>query len=242
MRFYLALFILVLGLPLFAAGDVLDSLVPPPELPIQKRSLPCLKCNGKGQVTYLFKKGESMQLTKRTSKKIEDNLLRRKCPTCNGFRSVMRMPTTLEMLTLTKEVFNTYRQEQLSKGMLPIGEAFLPKEAYDALSIEARADIARRYPPMCKKCWGLGFTPCRRCDGRGMRIETKNKEKEVLLDDALMPCADCETKGKQECKTCNGAGVPPLCKRCQGIGYMSRTKKGQTNSELCKSCNGSGRR
>lgn len=225
------------------AAEAPASLIPPPPLVPERGPAICLRCHGSGK---LVKEKSGIEWEGSAMKSFQVT-----CLTCNGAGKVLRDYTPAERLEKQEQRLEQMRNEQLTKGNLSIGAAYLPAEELDALSPEDHAAIARDYPQPCEKCFGLGYACCKKCDGTGMKDdekERKKREREAERDrrknkgrvserkaTARHPHPDADTFAAAQdgatvsCESCLGEGKSP-CKKCKGVGFKP----------VCKKCEGRG--
>lgn len=237
----LLLALLTIAAPL--AAEAPASLVPPPPLVPERGQAICLRCHGSGK---LVKEKAGLKWEGSSMKSFQVN-----CLTCNGAGKLIRDYTPAERLEKQEQRLAQMHNEQLTKGNLSIGAAYLPAEELETLSPEDHAAIAREYPQPCEKCFGLGYACCKKCDGTGMKDDEKERKKREREEErdrqenkgriserklsTRHPHADADTLSAAQsgetltCDRCFGEGKSP-CKKCKGIG----------SKPICKKCDGRG--
>lgn len=228
------------ALPL--AANVPASLVAPPPVVPERGPAVCLRCHGSGKLTR-EKSGIKWEGSALKSFQVT-------CLTCNGAGKLVRAYTPDERLEHQERLLTRTANEQLARGNLPVGAAYLPAAEADALSPEAYAAIAREYPLPCGKCFGLGYACCRTCDGTGKKDEEKvlkerereaererRKNKGRVTHTSTVPhpyagddgFASAQRGDTLTCETCLGKGRTP-CTACDASGLL----------DICKKCSGVG--
>lgn len=239
-------------------AEIPSTVVPPLPLVPERGLARCLRCHGTGKLTK-DKSGIKWSGSAMKSFQVE-------CLTCNGNGKLVRDYTPAERLELQERRLTQMTNEQLSKGNLPIGSAYLPAAELEALSPEDYAAIAREYPLTCEDCFGLKYACCETCDGTGKKEIKKDKKRRNRQDDTqdtkphtaandkssfastqageAIACEDCFGKGKMPCDECNATGLREICKKCSGTGleHKPARKKKPATIELCRRCKGNGRR
>lgn len=89
------------------------------------------------------------------------------CPVCggNGFLKSFVNPAELKLSVAQDR--ERFAADHLRRGEIAIGEAFVPKDAYDRMSREERKLVEDAFPAPCPKCCWTGLEPCRKCSGNG---------------------------------------------------------------------------
>ena len=221
-----------------AAADLPAGFFPPPPDAPAKGEGRCRTCEGRGTVESAFSD---------TSIGEFGDTVRPPCPTCKGRGRCIRPLTVAERERLQRQTLNTYEREQRAARRTPIGAGFMDLDAAKALTPEAHAALAARFPKRCKTCLGLGLDTCRKCKGRGKverreRVEGEDGETRTKTTD--VPCAECGASGAVPCRRCDGSGLAKVCTRCDGLGTteVEAKRDSPAHTELCRSCKGDGRR
>ena len=94
-----------------------------------------------------------------------------KCPVCKGAKKLeaYASPSSLAIdVTRDREKFQS---EHLSKGDVPVGEAFIPREKYEELTERKDKEklklVKETFGQPCRTCNWTGIEPCKKCDGNG---------------------------------------------------------------------------
>ncbi len=230
-----------------ASVALADAVIPPPELVGERADAPCLTCAGAGRRLVIDRGIQSNRAIPHANK--DASLAQSKpleakvaCNDCGSKGHLVREVTAEERVELQRARRQKYDRTCLEQGCVPVGSAYMKREAADALSPEAYAEQALRFPKRCEECLGLKVEACNKCDGTGKitkRERTKKREKEVQI-----ACTKCRGSGSVQCRRCKGEGLAKLCKRCSGTGVAkTRARKNQSaGTERCHSCDGNGRK
>ena len=160
-----------------------------------------------------------------------------RCKRCGGTGYIRGGLTVDERQHSIGMAFEEYRTIQQSRGMVPVGQVWVPKDVVDKLGVRQRVALKRAVPPVCSRCMGLGRVSCKECHGFGVvRCRAKG------CVDGYVEDRDTSTKrsigsgrvlkshsvNSHKCTVCHGTGLVQ-CEKCMGKG-----------SFVCKHCNGSG--
>lgn len=155
--------------------------------------------------------------------------IRQKCPFCKGRRYIEAFynPTELKLLVARERL--KFESDHQAKGEIPVGEAFIPKDAYDKLDRKTVKLLKEAYGEPCRSCHWLGITPCRECDGNGY---------------VNCPNSDCKggwsvTKTESSyTKTSSGGGLSGGSYNRSGSSRRVTRKKTNVNVQPCPECLG----
>lgn len=233
-----ALFAFLPALAMAAGQPIPEGFFPPPPAAPAKGEGVCLECEGRGKVESALRAIDTGE---------NGTTFRRACPACGGRGRAVRALTPGERERLQRQALNAYEREQRTARRTPIGAGFMEAEAAKALSPEAHAALAARFPKRCRVCLGLGVEECRKCDGRGKvgRLErVEGEDGETRTETVVSVCAACGGSGAVPCRRCDGSGLAKVCTRCDGLGTVDVEAKRDepAHTELCRSCKGDGRR
>ncbi len=242
--------LLCLSFSFLVTAEAFPEGFPPPPLATLKEDAPCLGCGGMG-LRQIKDKGiqsntaipyanrsESAKLA--PSKPLDAKVL---CNTCDGKGHFVREVTVAERLAIQLKRRQIFDRECLQQQCVPIGAAYMKRDIAEALSPEAYAEYALRFPKRCEECLGLKLEACSKCDSTGKVTQTR-REKNGQRTETLDVCPRCYGSGGLTCKRCKGEGLAKHCKRCSGTGITKkRARKNSTEAlERCRSCDGNGRR
>jgi hypothetical protein len=222
---------------------------PPQEVPTHGEGI-CLKCDGKGRLASRLKKPQDTRFAVAKRKAGVETLAQSPdfyvpCDKCHGQKRHKRKLTLEERIALYMTIRSEYDTFHLMKRHLPVGSAYIDKEYADSLTPEEFATIAARRPAHCRKCYGFGYTPCKRCDSTGVVTVRDTKASEDDLKVVTKErCSTCDGSGGRICKTCECTGLLRVCSRCNGNGVITKpAKKNQpAYIDRCQTCKGAGRR
>ncbi len=134
-----------------------------PDLTVTEK---CPACMGKGEIT--LEEQDFGQATGRLGGLRKKHL---KCPVCKGAKKMeaYASPSSLAIdVTRDREKFQS---EHLSKGDVPVGEAFIPREKYEELTERKDKErlklVKETFGQPCRTCNWTGIEPCKKCDGNG---------------------------------------------------------------------------
>lgn len=133
----------------------------------------CPACEGKGEI--VLKEENYGQSNGRLG---GGRTERRKCAVCNGARRIESFvhPSALALqVTRDRE---TFVNNHLGKGDIPVGQAFVPRETHDKADRTKLKLVEETYGKPCTSCQWTGLEPCRKCDGNG-----------------ILPCPNSDCKG-----------------------------------------------
>jgi hypothetical protein len=199
------------------------------------RNRPCRSCEGSGKVIK-----ETGGLS--PSEDFEKTFTRwQKCGTCGGRGVEVVQGLISDQMVARGKAMRSYEVLQRGRKTVNIGNAWIPAEAAEALSVRQTAMILAATASPCEDCQGFGRLDCDHCGGRGMERcrargcdggQVEKKRQGVLTKEAYIqhkPCTSCGGRGFGRCEDCDGRGSI-LCDECQGRG----------DRELCRRCNGQG--
>ena len=232
--------------------DMTKFYAPPEEVPTHGEGI-CLKCDGKGKLASRLQKPQDTRfaLAKRKAgvEKLPQNpKFYVPCSECRGQKRCTRKLTLEERISLYMTVRSEYDTLHVMKRHFPVGAAYMDRNYADSLTPEEFAIIAARCPAHCKKCYGFGYTPCKRCDTTGF-VTVHNTDDSDESDDKLLVmtkerCTTCDGRGGKICKTCERTGLLRVCTRCDGSGVVTKPAKKDQPAYIdrCQTCKGAGRR
>lgn len=225
----LALLALLPGLAFAQEANPPAGFYPPPPLAPRVLEGPCPDCGGGGKVESKYGPG-----IRNSRKGEEEAKVLMPCRRCRATGRCDRRAPFAERHALQQRLLIAYDRDHRAARRVPVGAGFMDAEAEAALSPEARADLAARFPKRCERCLGLGEDGCRKCDGSG----------EQLVSGERRPCEACASSGTHPCGKCKGSGLAKVCSRCDGRGTVeAKAKRGiPAHTERCRSCGGDGRR
>ncbi len=204
---------------------------------------PCPLCEGSGQGVFRAKS----ELTRSSIGARAAGI----CNRCGGGGALPSVETVDAVKYRRAQTARAYREMQLSRTFVPVGDAWVPQAREGALSVQERVLLKCAIPLVCDSCQGVGREDCRTCKGlgivtcraRGCERGRVEEERDSLTDErrvverfcdqcggtAEETCERCIGKGSLVCRDCNGSGEAEVCKRCSGRGLAT-----------CRKCQGSG--
>lgn len=218
----------------------------------------CSECDGTGK-SYAA-------MTALDGSSVRREVPGRSCALCDG-TGVMTAPATVdEQKRARGEAWRAYATAQSGRQYVPIGNAWVPADARDRLSVPQTAMLLCSTASPCEDCMGFGSQDCEACQGLGtvkcrargcvkgtVEVERrgqlsqgtmKHLEKcKVCSGKGIVDCDDCRGKGWVLCKECQGSGERPICARCSGQGCTTCSKcagTGQVKGAACAACGGQG--
>lgn len=196
---------------------------------------PCRKCEGSGKMIR-----ETGGLT--PSEEFEKTFTRwQKCSTCGGRGYEVVQGLISDQMVARGKALRSYEVLQRGRKYVNIGNAWVPADVAEALSVRQMAMVLSATGSPCEDCQGFGRLDCDKCGGRGVtrcrargceKGQVEKKRKGDLVKDSFTlrkRCTTCDGRGIERCEECDGRGSI-LCDECQGRG----------DRELCKRCNGQG--
>lgn len=200
---------------------------PPPPLVPRALEGACPDCGGSGKADSKYGSGI-------TDSRGERERLRVPCRRCQSTGRCVRPAPLAERHALQQRLLVAYDREHRAARRMPVGAGFMEAKAEAALSPEARADLAARFPKRCDRCLGLGEDECRKCDGTGVRVVSEERR----------TCEGCGGSGALPCRKCKGSGLAKVCSRCDGRGTVEVKARREipAHTARCRSCDGDGRR
>jgi len=221
---------------------------------------PCRSCDGSGKV---IKKTGGLS----PSEDFEKTFTRwQKCGTCGGRGVEVVQGLVADQMVARGKAMRSYEVLQRGRKTVHIGNAWVPAEAAEALSVRQTAMILAATASPCEDCQGFGRLDCDHCGGRGVERcrargceggQVEKKRQSSLTKDSFTmrkrcpacdgrgfePCEECDGRGSILCDECQGRGDRELCKRCNGQGFAACTRckgAGRYRGEECPTCNAEG--
>lgn len=213
----------------------------------------CPACDGKGEL-MLREENYGQANGRLGGGKTE----RRKCALCNGEKRLETFVDPAELVLQVSRDRETFTAEHLAKGDIPVGQAYVPREAHAKADRATLKLVEEAYGKPCSTCNWTGLESCRKCSGRGY-LTCPNKDCKGGWSVTKTTTSYSRTKSgggnirgnynrggfsssggsrrisrKEEkvnvnvCPDCNGAHLVP-CPECDGH-----------KSKPCRRCNGLG--
>ena len=218
----------------------------------------CPGCGGKGK-----------RIVKRANtwgKKQVLEIPGRTCEPCGGTGKVKSFGSISERKYQRGRAEREYRLMQQGRKLVPVGNAWLPKEVAATLSPKQIAAVQRPVVSPCTECMGFGRNDCRTCAGKGrvkcpgkgcvegmVKLEKNSNWSSTVFDRwqkcekclgfGFVKCTRCDGKGSFVCDECSGSGERERCSRCggEGVGPCRRCKgSGRYRDGACDTCGGRG--
>lgn len=123
----------------------------------------CPICEGRGEI--VLEEGNFGQGGGRIG---GPQVKRLKCPACKGAK---RIQTYVDPSALAAQVARDrerFASDHLAKGDIPVGEAFVQRDRYDAKDKRVKL-VEKAYGSPCRTCNWTGIEPCKKCSGAGWR-------------------------------------------------------------------------
>jgi hypothetical protein len=217
-----------------------------PEL-IRREKCPACKASG---IIVLEEQnfGQLNEYRLDTTKKI-----RQKCPFCGGNKFIEAFYNPTELKLLVAQERSKFEADHLSKGEVPIGKAFIPKESYSKLDRKMTKLLKEVYGEPCRSCHWLGITACKECDGNGF-IKCPNHD--CKKGWAVTKTESSYTKTSSGGSLSGGFGNRSnssrritrkktninvnLCPDCLGLSFIKCDECNGRRAMPCKKCNGLG--
>ncbi len=175
-----------------------------------------------------------------------------KCTFCGGDGGMEAYIDPIGLRTQVAKDREKFEADHLSKGDIPVGCAFVPRDAYDSLEAKETAGdredrekrreakkqrkeklkmIESSYGKPCKACNWTGIEPCEKCDGNGW-VKCPN-------DDCKGGWSIVKTSTKSTKRSSGGGGLSGSW-RSSGSRNVTRTSE-KINVSICPECGGAGK-
>lgn len=228
----------------------------------------CRRCDGTGKQPVKFQQLGNTSETKGMGKPIKvSSPSGRECERCSGTGVYKSMGTIDEMKFKIGQASSTYNDLQKARKYQPIGNAWVPADLAESITIKQRVLLMRTVVSPCEYCAGFGKIDCRKCKGEGriectasgcvkgkVPLEDDDKRIKRMQGDGSKNCPECNGHGTVVCETCkgegtvlctrcDGSGERPLCTKCSGQGFAACRKckgAGTYKGEPCANCGGDG--
>jgi hypothetical protein len=248
-------------LPFFEARNAGANAIlrpPPPDAPVAQATRPdlsvvskCPGCGGTGEL--VLKEPNFGQADGRIGKAAATH---RKCPVCDGAKRLSTFADPHETAMQVARDFDAYTAAHISKGEVPVGCAYVPREVYESADKKMLKRVEKAFGEPCKKCSWTGLEGCRKCSGLGY-LQCPNEEckggwavtktttsysrsrssggggcgtsRTISSSRRSNRFSKKETKVTvQVCPVCNGAKIV-ICPECRGA-----------KASACRKCGGTG--
>jgi len=188
----------------------------------------CPVCEGKGKVPL---RGSSSL----------PNVAGRRCPHCKGRATVPARATIDEVKFLMGRAKRAYVAMQRSRGLVPVGNAWVPEDLAQALPAEDRGRLKQLLADPCPDCLGMGRIDCGRCKGSGVgECSAKACEGGMVTVEVKARLSKSFLRRTEKCKTCGGTGAT-ACEKCRGEGsLLCQDCSGVGDRTACEACEGQG--
>jgi len=185
-----------------------------------------------------------------------------KCEKCRGTGYLKVIAPLSEIQRRIGRAMNFYRMKQQGRRHVSVGDAWVPWEIAEKLTVRQKAAVKRTAATACKSCFGTGRIACTKCSGLGEikcdacvngRVPVKVEDNRLggnqtemcqkCMGKGTIPCETCSGTGGVICSACDGSGQPPLCTKCDGSGIVTCRKckgSGVYRGEECIECMGEG--
>ena len=156
---------------------------------------------------------------------------KKKCPLCDGRKRLETFMNPTELASQVVHDFERYQSAHLSKGEVPVGNAYVPGDKFEGLSKERRKLVAQSFGKPCKTCNWTGIEACKKCKGRGV-VDCPN-------DDCKGGWAVTKTTTSYQ-KSRSGGSINGGFRNSYGSSGSRRVSKKETtvNVQVCPDCGG----
>jgi len=216
----------------------------------------CHNCGGTGKMR--------MKITSLKGEVSYQNVYGKFCPECDGRGCVLTSGTVDDWKYRKGTALREYGTIQQSRRYIPQGDAWIPADFVDVLSVRQAVSLRRAVAPPCPACMGIGRMDCRKCNGTGglkcpnrecvngmVEVESggqltkttimRTEKCETCHGTGFVSCGECNGGGSVLCSKCNGLGERAACRKCSGEGLIRCRRcggTGQYRGALCQSCRG----
>lgn len=237
-------------------GERLLAMIQGYQAEVSTASRPCSECGGSGKA--------SLVMTGLDGKTTEMKRTAKRCDACDGKGTVIRPVSLDDYRQAQARAMSRYVDMQQARRYAPVGNAWVPLDLENRLSVRQVTLLKRTAAAPCGRCLGLGRETCLKCSGSGwvrctntkcnkgsVRVEekgglvkgsiTKTVRCSVCGGDAKVACAGCQGKGQIACADCGGTGERPVCATCDGSGMFPCKKcggEGKVKGQTCSACAG----
>ncbi len=213
----------------------------------------CPACAGKGRIKLI--EPELGQYNGRIGARARKTA---ECPLCRGAGRLAAFTDPDALALQVAKDRETFEATHLSRGEIPVGEAFLPRETYDRLATDKDKEILKlvkeAYGEPCAKCNWTGIEPCRKCGGKGVvKCTGSDCKNGWTVTKTSTSCTKSRSGGNSlslsgSRRQSGGSRVSrkeerisvSVCPDCGGAALVKCGECGGRRAIPCRKCNGTG--